>query len=319
MTAWEMVVGAFRAMLRPHRAYASIPEQPQFSRTFLVAVLLGWGAVFHFFNALAGGESHPTLTITTIKYILEMLFAAGGWLLIVLGFKVVSFSLYCDFPVKVTVRFCNEETGRLWRYKVPDQPVGEWNTVMVPVDPRILHNVNGVQGWSAFKDDIQSIDWIGVAIERNIGLAAQVYAIDNFQLVGPGPEFADWMARFPDPENGEEGCNLLPGGDLDMDGQNNYGEWVAGTSAGDSQEFFEVNLESVGTACQDPNGACVTLKWKSEPGRRYIVFRSSDLTDDFVRISDELDADPPENVYEDLTALGGGPYFYRIEVKFANP
>ena len=231
------------------------------------------------------------------------------------GVRAVSFSLHCELPVKVSLMLYNAETERLWRYRLPSPPVGEWGQVVIPIDPAILHNVNGVQGWSAFKADVQSVDWVGVAIERNASMDPQTYAIDDFALLGPGPEFAAWMAQFTDPESGEDGRTMLPDGDLDLDGQNNYGEWVAGTSAGDPREFFEVNLEYAGSVSGPEPGAPVVLRWKSEPGRQYVVYRSSDLNEGFTAVSGELAAEPPENTFEDTTATGGGPYFYRLDVK----
>ena len=43
------------------------------------------------------------------------------------------------------------------------------------IAPEVLHNVNGVQGWSAFRQDIQSVDWVGVSIERNSAMSSQSY------------------------------------------------------------------------------------------------------------------------------------------------
>lgn len=224
------------------------------------------------------------------------------------GVQAVSFRIFLPRAVEPTLRLFNRQNDRVWRYRVSGLATGQWVTVTVPVAPETLHNLGGVQGWSAFRDDIRNLEWIGVAIERNSSMAAQTYLLDDFKLIGPGPEFAAWMERFPDPGDGPEGAHPLPGGDLDGDGESNVNEWIAGTSAGDSQEFFEVKLATVTPGAGNP------LRWKSVEGRRYVVLRSRDLSLGFEPIAGPLAATPPENTFEDTSLNDSDPVFYRLQV-----
>ena len=221
----------------------------------------------------------------------------------------ISFRLLCEYPVEVSAVLCSARGGRLWRYTVPSQTTGVWTTVRIPIDPRALKVGNSVDGLSAFAGDLSDVTWVGVSIQRNGSVNAQAFWIDDFAVSGPGIAFSQWIAQFPDPPTiGSGSCNRLPSGDLDGDGFDNYSEWLAGTSAGDAKDCLVVTVDSNGQT----GGAVV--KWSSKSGRRYMVWRATDLRKGFQPISAELPATPPENAFEDATATGDGPYFYRSQV-----
>jgi len=221
------------------------------------------------------------------------------------GVMGISFRLYCEYVVDVRVAFYNEGTRRLWRYRAPDIVAGQWQTVNVPVDPELLNNVNGVEGWSAFKQDLENVSWTGVIITRNANMKAQLYRLDDFEIIGVGPDYGQWIEQFGSVGDG----NTLPGSDLDNDGADNYSEWIAGTSAGDAEHSFDVEIDEPGT------GSGIMLRWESAADRTYRVERTDALTTEFTPITGELDATPPENTFEDTTATNDTPYFYRLRVQ----
>jgi hypothetical protein len=242
----------------------------------------------------------------------------GNYLLA--GVTEVSFRFYAELPVTASVLLWNEQTRRLWRYVIPDLRTGEWVSVQAPVSLAGLRSVNEVEGAWYFEEDLQNVSWIGVAVRRNDSMTNQTYRLDDFVLKGPGAAFADWMAQFPrPPEYGTGNCNSLPEGDLDGDGMCNFHEWIAGTSAGDFFDRFE--LTAVGTE-DNPSvagGKEVVVKWKSTPERKYGVWRATTLNGPFTSIGEDLDSTPPENTFRDLTATNDTPYFYRSDVRWPDP
>ena len=223
------------------------------------------------------------------------------------GVCSVSFRLKCDRATAVALALCNEEARRLWRFRVSPVPVGDWGTVTVPVDLQTLRSMNGVDGWQEFATDLQNVSWIGVIVERDSSMDEQTYLVDDFTLLGPGTDFATWMAQFGQPADGDAESNTLPGGDLDRDGADNYDEWVAGTSAGGPEDALrlEVGLR------QGTNA----VSWDVRAGRSYSVWRSSDLPGDYTNVSGDLAPAPGETTFQDAEAEGRGPHFYRLEVR----
>ena len=54
--------------------------------------------------------------------------------------------------------------------------------------------------------------------------------------------------------------------------------------------------------------------WTSEPGTSYRLDKSSDLTQGFFPLIEDLSSTPPTNVYYDVADPGSGAVFYRIVV-----
>lgn len=99
-----------------------------------------------------------------------------------------------------------------------------------------------------------------------------------------------------------------PSADPDADGMNNLAEMLAGTdptSADSRLAFIQV---------QALVGGGVQVAWSSQPGRAYRLLRSRDLLGGFTPVGGTQPATPPANQYFDTTALGDGPYFYRVNV-----
>jgi len=107
------------------------------------------------------------------------------------------------------------------------------------------------------------------------------------------------------------GLSADPDEDADGDGMSNLREFLAGTNPTDPQSRFEV-IE----LAQVPNG--ISLRWSSEPGRRYRVRRSPSLLAgpaDYQVVQAGLEATPPFNQFTDTGAGAGVLFFYLIELE----
>lgn len=104
--------------------------------------------------------------------------------------------------------------------------------------------------------------------------------------------------------------NITADADDDGDGMSNLQEYLAGTDPKDGGSALKAVLDS------KPEGVGVVLKWPSTyPGQRYQIWRCSDLTTGFNVIQTGIPATPPVNSFEDTTATGIGPYYYKIKLE----
>ena len=104
--------------------------------------------------------------------------------------------------------------------------------------------------------------------------------------------------------------NVTATADDDGDGMSNLQEYLAGTNPNDSESVFRTELDS------KPEGVGVVLKWSSAYyGQKYQVWRCSDLMTGFQLIQGGIPATPPVNSFEDTTATGDGPYYYKIKLE----
>lgn len=188
--------------------------------------------------------------------------------------------------------------------------VGIWQTVTVPIDPTILKDLGGAVDWASFEQDIRNVSWVGLVMRRSSSDNRQTVLVDDFSLTGPGAEFAAWMAQFRASVGAGAVAELnpLPDSDLDGDGVKNSAEWIAGTSAGDSNDCLRVMIEP-------GPGKGVRLKWNAKEGRTYGVWRCTDLTQGFSPVGPELAPAAGDASYDDADVTG--PVFYRIDVKVA--
>ena len=100
-----------------------------------------------------------------------------------------------------------------------------------------------------------------------------------------------------------------PNDDVDQDGLSNRAEFKAGTNPNDAKSCFAfINIQS------DAREG-VRVEWSSVEGKAYTLQRSSDLLSGFTTIQEHIAATAPLNGYRDDTAVGTGPYFYRLQVE----
>jgi hypothetical protein len=99
-----------------------------------------------------------------------------------------------------------------------------------------------------------------------------------------------------------------PNDDPDHDGMSNLAEYKAGTNPTDSNSrfaFIRVERHSV---------SGLVVQWASVQGESYQLQRSADLLSNFLTIQSSISATPPANTYHDSTAVGAGPFFYRLRL-----
>ena len=218
----------------------------------------------------------------------------------------VSFKIRCDLPSPVTLLIQNDTSHRRWRYDLGTPVTGQWVTLTAPVSPEALKLINGTQDWSTFQQDLANVSWIGVEVIRNPSLNLQFERLDDFQLVGAGPEFTAWIQGYSGGSAWRR--ELLPDGDLDKDGADNFSEWIAGTDPNDSNTEFRVSVD-IG------DDGSVTVKWPSAAGRLYQVYRADKVEGPYAPVGAEVAATAPENRYTDGTASAAAPVFYKVTVR----
>ena len=98
-----------------------------------------------------------------------------------------------------------------------------------------------------------------------------------------------------------------PNADPDQDGMTNMAEYLAGTDPNDPNSRFLI------TGVQ-PVADGIQITWLSTDFRSYSLQRSTNFIGGFTDLVPALTATPPTNNYVDHTALGGGPYFYRVRL-----
>lgn len=98
--------------------------------------------------------------------------------------------------------------------------------------------------------------------------------------------------------------------DSDADGALNHHELRAGTDPLDPLSVF--GFADIAGRASGP-----VIEWGSVTNKRYRVGRSTNLQDDgFTHlVKTNIPAAPPMNTVTDTTAVGAGPWFYRVELE----
>jgi hypothetical protein len=97
--------------------------------------------------------------------------------------------------------------------------------------------------------------------------------------------------------------------DTDGDGMNNWQEWVAGTNPTNASSLLKMLTPTVTISG-------VTVQWQSVTGKTYFIQRSSDLSvpSSFSTLQSNIPGQAGTTTYNDATAAGSGPFFYRVGV-----
>jgi subtilisin family serine protease len=95
--------------------------------------------------------------------------------------------------------------------------------------------------------------------------------------------------------------------DFDRDGLSDANEFHAGTDPNNHESLLKI------MAVTTDAGTGVKLQWSSVSGKTYAVQRTTRIEAGFVEfIAQDIPATLPTNIFQDTTATGGGPYYYRI-------
>ena len=97
--------------------------------------------------------------------------------------------------------------------------------------------------------------------------------------------------------------------DKDGDTFSNLSEYLAGTNPTDPNSLFKF----IGIATNAPGE--IRIGWSSVAGKSYSVRRSTALENGFAPLATGIQATPPLNSYQDLSATGASPYFYWLLVE----
>ena len=122
---------------------------------------------------------------------------------------------------------------------------------------------------------------------------------------GAGPmTFQAWLQYYGLPTDGS--ADLI---DSDGDGLNNWQEWVAGTNPTNADSGLRIS-----SVIYTDTGLAVS--WQSITGRSYYLQRATDLggAADFITVATNIAGLTNSTMYLDNSAVGSGPFFYRVGI-----
>jgi hypothetical protein len=115
--------------------------------------------------------------------------------------------------------------------------------------------------------------------------------------------FIGYLERYGLPTDGSADHT-----DPDLDGMDNWQEWVCGTDPNNALSVLR--LLSV-----TPGGANVVATWQSVAGMNYFLTRSPNLAWAFTLVATNIIGQEYTTSYADTNATGAGPLFYRVGVR----
>jgi hypothetical protein len=118
----------------------------------------------------------------------------------------------------------------------------------------------------------------------------------------PGNTFADWLASHGLPANTDPNADPL------HKGMTYYQQYIAGTDPRDPNSVFKL----IGIKPGQPSG--IVIQWDSVAGKAYNILRSTLGPTNFTLVSSNLPGTGGITSFQDPTAAGQGPYFYRLDV-----
>ena len=159
--------------------------------------------------------------------------------------------------------------------------------------------ING--GNNAFVISNTDLDGNPRIVGGTVDVGAYEYQGSNFGLPIPIP----WLRQYSLPTDGS--ADYI---DSDNDGMNNWQEWIAGTSP--------INALSVLKVLAPSNTVSgMTVTWQSVSGVTYYLQRGGNLIAQpaFSIIQSNIVGQAGKTSYLDTTAVGDGPFFYRVGVQ----
>jgi hypothetical protein len=129
--------------------------------------------------------------------------------------------------------------------------------------------------------------------------------IGAYEFQGTGSVISyGWLQQWGLPTDGS--ADFL---DSDRDGLDNWQEWICGTCPTNPLSV----LRLISAARAESN---VTVSWQSVAGVNYLLERSASLSSPFTLTGTNIVGQTGTTTYADTNAIGGGPFFYRVGVKY---
>jgi hypothetical protein len=225
------------------------------------------------------------------------------------GVKAIGFKVNSSGPKpRAFALYLVGTSGNEWVYPIDGISANpaEWVTVVVPLDYSAGWTLYG--GTEAmFYDDLQDVAYLNLLVLESGQAGSEQYTISCFTLLG-GSSLATAQNLYA--FQLQEGISDI-NGDADGDGLSNYGEYLSGTDANNSDEDgLVLNIQLV----PNPSGSGVALKWKNNPNCEYAIWKAStpgEFTWDGIWLEFGAEADAVVPVAED----GNQPGFYRVKIR----
>jgi hypothetical protein len=139
-------------------------------------------------------------------------------------------------------------------------------------------------------------------LDGNARIVSGTVDIGAYEYQGAGSRISyAWLQQYGLPIDGSADY-----ADPDLDGMNNWQEWVCGTDPTNSQSVLRMIAPHV-------SSGGVTVAWRSAPVH-YFIERSTTLDSPFTLIATNIPGATTTTGYTDTNAVGPGPFFYRVGV-----
>jgi hypothetical protein len=141
-------------------------------------------------------------------------------------------------------------------------------------------------------------------LDGNPRIVSGTVDIGAYEYQGTGSVISyAWLQHYGLPTDGSADF-----AHADVDGMNNWQEWVCGTCPTNP-------LSALCLLSAAPAGTDVTVTWQSVAGVNYFLERSANLTTAFTLLATNILGQPDTTTYGDNHATGAGPFFYHVGVK----
>jgi hypothetical protein len=145
--------------------------------------------------------------------------------------------------------------------------------------------------------------------EADAGVAILRLAVAGDRDGDQMPDSWEQQIVDADPDDEIESIDdVMPQSDFDGDGLSNAPEFIAGTDPTDADSRFAQIAPAL------PTAGTFTVQWYSVTGKRYTVYKSTNLADGFTPVATDILGTSPVNAYRDDSA-GGASAFYMVTVQ----